>query len=175
MILYSYDWTDKGFSFTLLTVNLFRHSTLIEHGLKYYLRVSLCFNVLPTTKVIWWRDSSLNVHLIPHLTDSASNRNTGKSVATPEPQSFHAEFRYMYFTIFRVVRNYHFLKKNNSICKSNIKKVSKGAKIRNRYNQVPHLTQDTNGKLTNHKRNLRSIFFYLPYMILARSFDACFW
>ena len=29
-----------------------------------------------------------------------------------------------------------------------IVKVSKGAKIRNRYNQVPHLTQDTNGKVT---------------------------
>ena len=28
-------------------------------------------------------------------------------------------------------------------------KVSRGAKIRNRYNQVPHLTQDTNGKVTN--------------------------
>ena len=28
-------------------------------------------------------------------------------------------------------------------------KVSKGAKIRNRYYQVPHLTQDTNGKVTN--------------------------
>ena len=28
--------------------------------------------------------------------------------------------------------------------------VSKGAKIRNRYNQVPHLTQDTNGKVTTH-------------------------
>ena len=28
-------------------------------------------------------------------------------------------------------------------------KVSKGAKIRNQYNQVPHLTQDTNGKVTN--------------------------
>ena len=28
-------------------------------------------------------------------------------------------------------------------------KVSKGAKIRNRYDQVPHLTQDTNGKVTN--------------------------
>ena len=28
-------------------------------------------------------------------------------------------------------------------------KVSKGARIRNRYNQVPHLTQDTNGKTTN--------------------------
>ena len=27
--------------------------------------------------------------------------------------------------------------------------VSKGAKIRNRYNQVPHLTQNTNGKVTN--------------------------
>ena len=26
---------------------------------------------------------------------------------------------------------------------------SKGAKIRNRYNQVPHLTQDTNGKVTD--------------------------
>ena len=28
-------------------------------------------------------------------------------------------------------------------------KVSKGTKIRNRYNQVPHLTQDTNEKVTN--------------------------
>ena len=28
-------------------------------------------------------------------------------------------------------------------------KVSKGAKIRNRYNQVPHLTKDANGKVTN--------------------------
>ena len=29
------------------------------------------------------------------------------------------------------------------------KKVNKVAKIRNRYNQVPHLAQDTNGKVTN--------------------------
>ena len=28
-------------------------------------------------------------------------------------------------------------------------KEGKGAKIRNRYNQVPHLTQDTNWKVTN--------------------------
>ena len=28
-------------------------------------------------------------------------------------------------------------------------KVSKGVKIRNRYNQAQHLTQDTNGKVTN--------------------------
>ena len=27
------------------------------------------------------------------------------------------------------------------------REVSKGAKIRNQYNQVPHLTQDTNGKV----------------------------
>ena len=31
----------------------------------------------------------------------------------------------------------------------NALKVSKRAKFRNRYNQVPHLTQDTNGKVTN--------------------------
>ena len=30
-----------------------------------------------------------------------------------------------------------------------LNKVSKGAKIRNQYNQVQHLTQDTNGKVTN--------------------------
>ena len=29
------------------------------------------------------------------------------------------------------------------------KEVRKGEKIRNRYNPVPHLTQDTNGKVTN--------------------------
>ena len=31
----------------------------------------------------------------------------------------------------------------------NALKVYKGAKIRNRYIQVPYLTQDTNGKVTN--------------------------
>ena len=34
-------------------------------------------------------------------------------------------------------------------CFVDLSKVSKGANIRNRYNQVPHLTQDTNGKVTN--------------------------
>ena len=33
--------------------------------------------------------------------------------------------------------------------KSEPKKVSKGANIRNRYNEVKHLTQYTNGKVTN--------------------------
>ena len=31
-------------------------------------------------------------------------------------------------------------------------KVSKGAKIRNRYNQVPHLTQNTKGKVINSQK-----------------------
>ena len=31
-------------------------------------------------------------------------------------------------------------------------KVSNGVKIRNRYSQVPHLTQDTNGKVTNSQK-----------------------
>ena len=30
-----------------------------------------------------------------------------------------------------------------------VSKVSKGAKIKNQYNQIPHLTQDTNWKVTN--------------------------
>ena len=33
-----------------------------------------------------------------------------------------------------------------------ILKVSNRAKIRNRYNQVPHLTQDINGKVTNSQK-----------------------
>ena len=39
----------------------------------------------------------------------------------------------------------------NCLClhDSFITKLSKGAKIRNRYNQVPHLTHDTNEKVTN--------------------------
>ena len=36
--------------------------------------------------------------------------------------------------------------------KTDSSKVSKVAKIRNRYNQVPHLTQDTNGKVTNSRK-----------------------
>ena len=38
---------------------------------------------------------------------------------------------------------------HSRILKPRILKVSKGARIRNRYNQVPYLTQDTNGKVTN--------------------------
>ena len=44
-----------------------------------------------------------------------------------------------------------FRRKCNVTCGQNINydmKVRKRAKIRNRYNQAPHLTQDTNGKVT---------------------------
>ena len=34
------------------------------------------------------------------------------------------------------------------------KKVRKRAKIRNRYNQIPHLTQDTNGKVANSQSDI---------------------
>ena len=40
----------------------------------------------------------------------------------------------------------------NMLCLSINLKVSNGAKIRNRYNQVPHLTQDTSGKVTNSQK-----------------------
>ena len=40
MVLYSPDWTNTGFSFILLTINLFRHSTLTEQGL-YHRNFSL--------------------------------------------------------------------------------------------------------------------------------------
>ena len=66
-------------------------------------------------------------------------------------------------------------------------KVSKGAKIRNRYNQVPHLTQDTNGKVIffkdfytklcvcPHKRKIQNIsdriFISVAWAIYAPGVD----
>ena len=37
-------------------------------------------------------------------------------------------------------------------------KVRKRAKIRNQYNQAPHLTQDTNGKVTTSQLDITNIF-----------------
>ena len=53
-------------------------------------------------------------------------------------QKFH---RYIYGTAFIVETDHQPL--------SYLTKVSKGAKTRNRYNQAPHLTQETSGKVTN--------------------------
>ena len=44
-----------------------------------------------------------------------------------------------------------------------IPKVSNGAKIRNRYNQVPHLTQDTNGKVTNSQKTPQTTAKVSPF------------
>ena len=56
----------------------------------------------------------------------------------------------------RVQCRFNYPRGNNfSMIFPSVFKVSKGAKIRNRYNQVPHLTQDTNGKVRHHKREPR--------------------
>ena len=65
-------------------------------------------------------------------------------------------------------------------------KVSNGAKIRNRYNQVPNLTQDTNGKVTNSQKTPQTrakrsalcgntnVRFYLSYDInIALKSQSC--
>ena len=49
----------------------------------------------------------------------------------------------------------------------NLEKVSKVAKIRNRYNQVPHLTQDTNGKVTN-SQNMTFCRFYHTGLVVRK-------
>ena len=50
-----------------------------------------------------------------------------------------------YFSCINFYPSKHFKRVSNLL----IINVSDGAKIRNRYNQVPHLTQDTKGKVTN--------------------------
>ena len=52
----------------------------------------------------------------------------------------------------RVCSNVDDFNNRNLFLTAKLLKVSNGAKIRNRYNQVPHLTQDTNGKVTNSQK-----------------------
>ena len=51
-------------------------------------------------------------------------------------------------------------------------KVNKGANIRYEYNQVPHLTQDTNGKVTNSQldttKRILNAYFNTYYIINLR-------
>ena len=58
----------------------------------------------------------------------------------------------------------HCIKLYLSIAKYEPLKVSKGENTRNRYNQVPHLTQDTNGKVTNSQLDTtnesQEVFYY---------------
>ena len=52
----------------------------------------------------------------------------------------------------RATKTLGFLRRNLAFAPRSTKEVSKVAKIRNRYNQVPHLTQDTKGKVTNSQK-----------------------
>ena len=45
----------------------------------------------------------------------------------------------------------------------------KRAKIRSRYNQVPHLTEDTNGKVTNSQSSRFSRLFYVGFCLIVLS------
>ena len=55
-----------------------------------------------------------------------------------------------------------------------IYKVSKGAEIRNRYNQVPHLTQDTNWKVTNSQLDTTNESQEVSLFVVAPRLCGCF-
>ena len=61
---------------------------------------------------------------------------------------------YMVLGAKKRINNEHHLvpKADNHTIDKVTKQSNKVAKIRNRYNQVPHLTQDTNGKVTNSQK-----------------------
>ena len=62
---------------------------------------------------------------------------------------FHPVVLYENYLICIFMNINEILKMMETIVCNGVIRVSKGAKIRNRYNQVPHLTQDTNGRVTN--------------------------
>ena len=62
---------------------------------------------------------------------------------------FQFSFDCLFFYLFLVKYMLMTLSVNETKTLRHTYKVSKGAKISNRYNQVPHLTQDSNGKVTN--------------------------
>ena len=83
-------------------------------------------------------------------TNSWQKKHKGEQIST---------MAYTYITIIGLIT--HPLSSGDMVVKlcgvwdsriSAILKVSNGAKIRNRYNQVPHLTQDTNWKVTNSQK-----------------------
>ena len=76
-----------------------------------------------------------------------------KTSLSLEPTSFKIPFSNFKPSINKYILEEWQTSWNNSIGNKLLDiKVSKVAKIRNRYNQVPHLTQDTNGKVTNSQK-----------------------
>ena len=86
--------------------------------------------------VFWWRDSTGPAHENWVLIQSYPACKSHISLHSNQPRN-HAQAR-------KPGLQHHMRMGENGR-----KKVSKGAKIRNRYNQVPQLAEDTNGKVTN--------------------------
>ena len=79
--------------------------------------------------------------------------NQAKLSLSLEPTSFKIPFSNFKPSINKYILDQWQTSRNNSIGNKLLEiKVSNGAQIRNRYNQVPHLTQDTNGKVTNSQK-----------------------
>ena len=85
---------------------------------------------------------------------STEKQQTESSLGTMNPSRKRkaSEIDFFYFDISPKKRRLDTRKMKTTIRRKTGTKVSKGAKIRNRYNQVPHLTQDTNGKVTNSQK-----------------------
>ena len=87
----------------------------------------------------------LSLQIVKCRLDFWPNRNvlkTTKCVVGPQKEKSSVNLGEIIFTSYMKSTKRKYL----------IEKVSKVAKIRNRYNQVPHLTQDTNGKVTNSQK-----------------------
>ena len=86
-------------------------------------------------------------HLVRHVSESAYERYMRDILGlNPETNDIDSPTKVNTKKIYSLLT--YISKQDNS----GISKVSNGAKIRNRYNQVPHLTQDTNGKVTNSQK-----------------------
>ena len=93
---------------------------------------------------------------IPSHIGIQGNETVDKQAKTSlllEPTSFKIPFSNFKPSINKYILEEWQTSWNNSIGNKLLDiKVSNGAKIRNRYNQVPHLTQDTNGKVANSQK-----------------------
>ena len=61
-------------------------------------------------------------------------------------------FRLLYLQHLTLLHFYILYLQQQFLIQGEVPLSNKVAKIRNRYNQVPHLTQDTNGKVTNSQK-----------------------
>ena len=115
--------------------NLFLTAKLLKQGCIYH--------ILVIRKAFFFKFYHRHLELIVKYNVWFTN----SSATEPEP-IFYGDFRYNFK---RIVGKPHFSDQFKNIFKCYKKvgyKVRKMAKIRNQYNPAPHLTQDTNGKVT---------------------------